>query len=183
MPAWRRSPARRRRDADVRGHGGRRRQPVAVVLWRPSWRSPHDRARRAGRGGDDASHDVAASLLPSLYLGLPLGALVATHATCRARGARCCCSLTVVVSDTAQYYTGPRCWAGGCSRRRSARRRRSRARSAGIVVGTATLVVAGALVAAGRGPVVLASLVGLAHRRRSASSAICSSRCSSAAPA
>ncbi len=49
--------------------------------------------------------DVAAALLPSLYLGLPLGSLVALHAGW-GRGAVLLLLLNVVLSDTAQYYGG-----------------------------------------------------------------------------
>jgi phosphatidate cytidylyltransferase len=58
-----------------------------------------------GRAGGEALHDVAVSLLPTLYLGLPLGALLATHAAA-GRGAALLLLLTVIVSDTAQYYSG-----------------------------------------------------------------------------
>lgn len=49
--------------------------------------------------------DVAAALLPSLYLGLPLGSLVALHAGW-GREAVLLLLLNVVLSDTAQYYGG-----------------------------------------------------------------------------
>lgn len=57
------------------------------------------------RGGDDALAGVSASLLPSLYLGLPLGTMVATREAAGARGLFLL-MLTVAVSDTAQYYSG-----------------------------------------------------------------------------
>ena len=41
-----------------------------------------------------------------LYLGLPLGALVADSRRVAAARRSCCCWSTIVVSDTAQYYTG-----------------------------------------------------------------------------
>jgi phosphatidate cytidylyltransferase len=56
-------------------------------------------------GGPDAIAGVAASLFPSLYLGLPIGAMVAIRET-RGRDALFLLMLTVVVSDTAQYYSG-----------------------------------------------------------------------------
>ena len=49
--------------------------------------------------------EVGAALLPSLYLGLPLGALVAVHAGW-GREAVLVLFLNVVLSDTAQYYGG-----------------------------------------------------------------------------
>lgn len=49
--------------------------------------------------------DAAAALFPSLYLGLPLGAMVALHARA-GREAVLLVLVTVVVSDSAQYYSG-----------------------------------------------------------------------------
>jgi phosphatidate cytidylyltransferase len=57
------------------------------------------------RGGNDALPLSAASLFPILYLGLPVGALVAVRETRGPRGLFLL-MLTVMVSDTAQYYTG-----------------------------------------------------------------------------
>jgi phosphatidate cytidylyltransferase len=59
----------------------------------------------AWNGGRDALGLAAASLFPSLYLGLPLGAMIAVRET-RGREALFLLMLTVVVSDTAQYYSG-----------------------------------------------------------------------------
>jgi len=57
------------------------------------------------RGGADALGHAAASLFPLFYLGLPIGALIAIRET-RGREALFLLMLTVIVSDTAQYYTG-----------------------------------------------------------------------------
>jgi phosphatidate cytidylyltransferase len=57
------------------------------------------------RGGPDALGHAAASLFPLLYLGLPIGALVSIRQT-RGREALFLLMLTVIVSDTAQDYTG-----------------------------------------------------------------------------
>jgi len=57
------------------------------------------------RGGRDAIGLAAASLFPSLYLGLPVGAMIAIRET-RSREALFLLMLTVIVSDTAQYYSG-----------------------------------------------------------------------------
>lgn len=57
------------------------------------------------RGGPDALGQAAAAVFPSLYLGLPLGAMIALRET-RGREALFLLMLTVFVSDTAQYYTG-----------------------------------------------------------------------------
>ena len=59
-------------------------------------------ARQPGPG---VLTDVTAAMFPMLYLGLPLGALVALHATA-GREAVLLVLGTVVVSDTAQYYSG-----------------------------------------------------------------------------
>ena len=58
-------------------------------------------ARRPRR----ARRVAAAALFPALYLGLPIGAMVAIRET-RGREALFLLMLTVIVSDTAQYYTG-----------------------------------------------------------------------------
>ena len=57
------------------------------------------------RGGKDALGRAAASVFPMLYLGLPIGAIVSLRAT-RGSPAVFLLMLTVMVSDTAQYYTG-----------------------------------------------------------------------------
>jgi phosphatidate cytidylyltransferase len=56
-------------------------------------------------GGPDALGHAAAAIFPSLYLGLPIGAMIALRET-RGREALLLLMLTVSVSDTAQYYTG-----------------------------------------------------------------------------
>ena len=57
------------------------------------------------RGGPDALGHAAAAVFPSLYLGLPIGAMIAIR-DARGREVLFLLMLTVVVSDTAQYYTG-----------------------------------------------------------------------------
>ena len=57
------------------------------------------------QGGPGALPLAAAALFPVLYLGLPLGALVSIRAT-RGPSGLFLLMLTVMVSDTAQYYTG-----------------------------------------------------------------------------
>jgi phosphatidate cytidylyltransferase len=49
--------------------------------------------------------DVAAAVFPAVYLGLPLGSLVALHAMA-GRESVILLLLTIVVSDSAQYFTG-----------------------------------------------------------------------------
>jgi len=67
---------------------------AVAVLALPMW-----------RGGRDALPRAGASLLPLLYLGLPIGTLIAIREMHGARGLFLL-MLTVMVSDTAQYYTG-----------------------------------------------------------------------------
>lgn len=59
----------------------------------------------SGRRGVDALHDVSAAAFAPLYLGLPLGALVAIRWRL-GREAVLLLLLTVVLSDTAQFYIG-----------------------------------------------------------------------------
>ena len=56
-------------------------------------------------GAADAIALVSASLFPILYLGLPIGAMVAIRET-YGREALSLLMLTVIVSDTAQFYSG-----------------------------------------------------------------------------
>jgi len=57
------------------------------------------------RGERDALARTAASVFPLLYLGLPIGALIAVR-DMRGPQGLFLLMLTVMVSDTAQYYTG-----------------------------------------------------------------------------
>jgi phosphatidate cytidylyltransferase len=57
------------------------------------------------RGASDALGSAAAAMMPCLYLGLPIGAMVAVREA-RGREALFLLMLTVVVSDTGQYYSG-----------------------------------------------------------------------------
>jgi phosphatidate cytidylyltransferase len=50
-------------------------------------------------------NDITASVFPAVYLGLPLGTLVALHTTA-GREAVLLLIATIVVSDSAQYFTG-----------------------------------------------------------------------------
>ena len=58
-----------------------------------------------GQPGPAVLRDTAAAVLPILYIGLPLGALAAVRAL-GGREALLLLMLTIVVSDSAQYYTG-----------------------------------------------------------------------------
>jgi phosphatidate cytidylyltransferase len=59
----------------------------------------------AWRGGRDALSATAAAIFPVFYLGLPIGAMIATRETYGPQ-ALFLLMLTVIVSDTAQYYSG-----------------------------------------------------------------------------
>jgi phosphatidate cytidylyltransferase len=59
----------------------------------------------AWRGGPEALASVSASLFPSLYIGLPIAALVGIR-TLGGPRSLFLLMLTVIVSDTSQYYTG-----------------------------------------------------------------------------
>jgi phosphatidate cytidylyltransferase len=59
----------------------------------------------AWRGGPAALATVSATLFPSLYVGLPIGALLGIR-TLGGPRALFLLMLTVIVSDTSQYYTG-----------------------------------------------------------------------------
>ncbi|MBI3492950.1 MAG: phosphatidate cytidylyltransferase [Acidobacteria bacterium] len=57
------------------------------------------------RGDRDALGRAAAAVFPMLYLGLPIGAMMALRAS-RGSAAVFLLLLTIMVSDTAQYYSG-----------------------------------------------------------------------------
>ena len=59
----------------------------------------------SGQPGPAILRDAAASLFPILYIGLPLGAIAAVRAE-GGREAVLLLVLTIVVSDSAQYYAG-----------------------------------------------------------------------------
>ncbi|HXG54915.1 MAG TPA: phosphatidate cytidylyltransferase [Vicinamibacterales bacterium] len=59
----------------------------------------------SGAPGPRVLHDTAASILPVVYIGLPLGAIAAVRALA-GREAVLLLMLTIVISDTAQYYCG-----------------------------------------------------------------------------
>ena len=62
-------------------------------------------ALAAWRGGSGALATVSASLFPSLYLAIPIGAVVAIRESA-GPAPLFLLMLTVIVSDSAQYYTG-----------------------------------------------------------------------------
>lgn len=62
-------------------------------------------ARQAGREFGDAVRGMAAAMLAPVYLGIGLGSLVAVYVW-SGRGAVLLVMATIVVSDSAQYFTG-----------------------------------------------------------------------------
>ncbi len=60
----------------------------------------------AGRPGAGVLADAGASMFAPIYIGLPLGALAAVRLQTRGREALLLLLITIVVSDSAQYYTG-----------------------------------------------------------------------------
>jgi len=93
------------------------------------------------RGGPDALGLAAASVFPSLYLGLPIGAMVSIRES-RGGAALFLLMLTIVVSDIAQYYTGR-----AAGRRRLAPaispKKTIEGAAGGFVFGALTMTVAG----------------------------------------
>ena len=59
----------------------------------------------AGQPGPGVLLNVAAALLPILYVGVPLGALAAVRTTA-GRESVLLLAIAIIVSDSAQYYTG-----------------------------------------------------------------------------
>jgi phosphatidate cytidylyltransferase len=58
-----------------------------------------------GQPGPQALRDASAALFPVFYIGMPLGALAAVRSI-GGRDATLLLMVTIVVSDSAQYYTG-----------------------------------------------------------------------------
>jgi phosphatidate cytidylyltransferase len=94
------------------------------------------------RGGANALATVSASLFPMIYIGLPIGALVAVRGFA-GPPVLFLLMLTVMVSDTAQYYTGrafgTRPLAPAISPKKTVE-----GAAGGFVFGTALFVAAGA---------------------------------------
>ena len=84
--------------------GGRAHVPLDVVLMTAAV-GLGAMSLTSWRGGRDALASAAAALLPCLYLGLPIGAMVAIRETAGPKGLFLL-MLTVMVSDSAQYYSG-----------------------------------------------------------------------------
>lgn len=86
------------------GFGGAGRVPLDLVLM-TAFVAIGALSLGAWRGGTNALASAAAALLPCLYFGLPLGAMLAIRES-DGPPALFLLMLTVIVSDSAQYFTG-----------------------------------------------------------------------------
>jgi phosphatidate cytidylyltransferase len=111
----------------------------------------------SGQPGPAILRDVSAALLPIVYIGLPLGALAAVHLV-GGRSAVLLLMLVIVVSDSAQYYTGRALGRRPLAPSISPKKTREGA-IGGLVFGTAALVLGGRIVFPATGVLILA-LVG-----------------------
>jgi phosphatidate cytidylyltransferase len=107
----------------------------------------------AGQPGPGVLRDTAASILPILYIGIPIGSLAAIR-TIGGREAILLLIATIVVSDSAQYYTG----------RAIGRRRLAPAISpgktvegaaGGLILGTAAMTAGGLRIFPSASPAIL----------------------------
>jgi phosphatidate cytidylyltransferase len=95
----------------------------------------------SGQPGPAILRDVAASLFPVVYIGLPLGAIAAVR-TVGGREAVLLLMLTIVVSDSAQYYTGRAFGRRPLAPSISPKKTREGA-VGGLIFGTAAMVLGG----------------------------------------
>jgi phosphatidate cytidylyltransferase len=94
------------------------------------------------REGADALGMASAALFPALYLGLPIGAMVSIRFW-HGREALALLMLTVIVSDTAQYYSG-RLFGRRLLAPRISPKKTVAGAVGGFVAGTLLMAVAGA---------------------------------------
>lgn len=111
------------------------------------------------QGERDVLGRVGAAVFPMLYLGLPIGALMALR-TLRGREALFLLLLTVMVSDTAQYYSG-RAFGRRPLAPAISPKKTMEGAIGGFVFGAATLSVAGQWWLPGV-PIALRALLGVA---------------------
>jgi len=108
------------------------------------------------RMGATTLADTAAAVLAPVYIGLPLGSLVAIAAVAGREGVLLLLA-TVVASDTAQYYTGRMLGRHPLAPRRSPKKTVEGA-VGGLVIAPAVLVAAGSVWLPGLGPLTLGAL-------------------------
>jgi phosphatidate cytidylyltransferase len=94
------------------------------------------------RGGTDALASVAVAVFPALYLGLPIGAMLAIRERVGPPGLFLV-MLTIIASDTAQYYTG-RAFGRRPLAAMISPRKTVEGALGGVVIGTAVLAGVGA---------------------------------------
>ena len=94
-----------------------------------------------GSPGPPVLRDVAASVMPLLYIGLPLGSLAAVRVL-GGREAVMLLLVTIVVSDSAQYYTGRALGRRPLAPSISPKKTMEGA-AGGVVLGTAAMTVGG----------------------------------------
>jgi phosphatidate cytidylyltransferase len=107
----------------------------------------------AGQPGPPILRDVSASLFAVLYIGLPLGAIAAIR-TVGGREAVLLLMLTIVVSDSAQYYTGRAFGRTALAPAISPKKTREGA-AGGVVLGTLAMTLGGMRVFPAAEPVML----------------------------
>jgi phosphatidate cytidylyltransferase len=95
----------------------------------------------SGQPGPAILRDTAASLFPILYIGLPLGAIAAVRAEA-GREAVLLLVVTIVVSDSAQYYTGRAFGRAALAPSISPKKTREGA-IGGVIFGTAAMALGG----------------------------------------
>jgi phosphatidate cytidylyltransferase len=107
---------------------------LTLTSWRPS-------TELGAGGGGDALSRASVAVFPALYLGMPIGAMVSLRAV-HGREVLFLLLLTVIVSDTAQYYSGRtfgrRLLAPAISPKKTIE-----GAVGGVVFGTALLTIAG----------------------------------------
>jgi len=107
--------------------------------------------------GPESLHDAAAAIFPIAYIGLPLGALAAVRATA-GREAVLLIMGAIVISDSAQYYTGRAFGKQPLAPTISPKKTREGA-IGGVVFGTLAFAL-GARIVFPTSPVLLTALVG-----------------------
>lgn len=95
----------------------------------------------AGHPGPSILRDAAASLFPALYIGLPLGALAGVHVM-GGRAAVLLLMITIIISDSAQYYCG-RAFGRRPLAPAISPKKTMEGAIGGVIFGTATFAVAG----------------------------------------
>jgi phosphatidate cytidylyltransferase len=108
----------------------------------------------AGSPGPDVLPRVAASLFPLVYLGIPLGVIAAIR-TIGGREAVLLLIATIVVSDSAQYYTGRAFGRAPLAPSISPKKTREGA-IGGVVFGSAAMIAGGKFIFPAASPLVLA---------------------------